>query len=76
MVEKNDDKSDWMRQMGMLAVIPIIMVVSPLVGYFLGSWLDKRFGTEPWLMTILIFLGFIAAGKEIYNILRRVNKDT
>lgn len=76
MVDKNDDKSDWMRQIGLLSVIPVIMVVAPIVGYLIGSWLDAKFGTDPWMTVILIFCGFAAAGKEIYNILRRVNKDT
>jgi ATP synthase protein I len=76
MVDKNDDKSNWMRQIGLLSVIPVIMVAAPVVGYLIGSWLDGYFGTEPWLTVTLIFLGFAAAGKEIYNILRRVNKDT
>jgi ATP synthase protein I len=65
-----------MRQASLLAVIPIIMVAAPLVGYFIGSLLDRWLGTEPWLVVVFIILGFVASGKEIYNILRRVNKDT
>ena len=62
--------------MGLLATIPIIMVVAPLVGYLVGSLLDNWLGTDPWMVVIFIILGFVASGKEIYNILRRVNKDT
>jgi len=74
--DDKDGKSGWMRQASLLAVIPIIMVAAPLVGYFIGSLLDRWLGTEPWLVVVFIILGFVASGKEIYNILRRVNKDT
>ena len=75
MTDKNDEKSEWIRQLGLLSTIPILMAVGPLVGYFIGKWLDNWAGTSPWLSVILLILGFVAAGKEIYNILRKVNKS-
>ncbi len=75
MKDKNDEKSEYLRQIGLLSAIPILMVVGPLVGFFIGSWIDSWAGTDPWLKVILIILGFVASGKEIYNIVRRVNKS-
>ncbi len=51
--------------------VPGILVVSPLVGFFAGQWLDGKFGTDPYLMALGLFLGFAAAGKEIYNLIRK-----
>ena len=60
-----------MRTAGLLLAIPTLLIVSPLVGFFLGNWLDHRFGTSPWLMLVGLVLGFVTAGRETYKIYRR-----
>jgi ATP synthase protein I len=35
----------------------------------LGWWLDRKLGTEPWLLVVLIFFG---AGTAFYSMYRRV----
>jgi len=51
------------------------MVVAPLLGYFLGSFLDEKLGTEPYLMIVFIVFGFVAAGKEVYALIKRSAKE-
>jgi F0F1-type ATP synthase assembly protein I len=46
--------------------------VSILVFLYLGQWLDRRFGTEPWLLLISVFLG---AGGSFYSIYRKLMAD-
>jgi len=78
-VEKDKDKKEkarLYRQLSLIGVIPAIMAVGPLIGYFVGHWLDSRFGTEPYLMWVLILFGFIAAGKEIYRIIKQVSRES
>jgi F0F1-type ATP synthase assembly protein I len=41
------------------------------VGFFLGSWIDGKLRTRPWLTLIGLVLGFVAAGRETYLIYRR-----
>ena len=36
---------------------------------FLGYWLDRKLGTSPWLLLLLVFVGF---GAAFYSIYRRV----
>jgi F0F1-type ATP synthase assembly protein I len=57
---------------GLISFIPIILAVSPLGGYFLGEYLQNKFGLG--LHAILIFtsLGFLAAIFEIVRIIRLV----
>jgi F0F1-type ATP synthase assembly protein I len=55
----------------MLVAIPTLLIVSPLVGFFLGDLGDKRFHTSPWLGLIGLVLGFVAAGREVWRIYRR-----
>lgn len=59
------------RQISLLAAVPTILVAGPLVGYFLGQWADDSWGTEPYLMTLGVVLGFVAAGIEIAGLVKR-----
>ncbi len=79
---KPDDKGEKgnaVRQLALLTAIPAILIVSPIVGFFIGEWADKKAETEP-LFTILgLIFGFVAAGKEIQVLVKRSmgseNKD-
>ena len=64
-----------LRTAGLLLAIPTLLIVAPLVGFFLGDWLDKRFHTRPWLMIVGLVLGFVAAGRETYRIYRRYQEE-
>ena len=76
LAEKNDEKSQLIRQIGLLTVIPILLAVGPLVGMFIGNLLDKWLGTEPYLMYVFIALGFIASGKEVWRLVKRASEDS
>ncbi len=60
-----------LRSAGMLLAIPTLLIVSPLVGFFAGSWLDRRLHSGPWLSILGLVLGFVAAGRETWLIYRR-----
>lgn len=60
-----------LRTAGYLLAIPGLLIASPLVGFFAGSWLDGRFGTTPWLTLAGVVLGFVAGGRETSRIYRR-----
>ncbi|MCK4857748.1 MAG: AtpZ/AtpI family protein [candidate division Zixibacteria bacterium] len=75
MTEKKDEKSELIRQVGLLTVIPILLAVGPLVGMLIGNLLDGWLGTEPYLMWVFIVLGFVAAGQETYKLIKKVSKD-
>ena len=66
----------WLRPIGLLTAIPFVLLFGPLIGSFAGDWLDKKFDTGPWLMTILTVLGFIAAGREVWGLIKRASQDT
>ncbi len=60
-----------MRSAAMLLAIPTLLIISPLVGFFLGDLGDRRFHTSPWLSIAGLILGFVAAGREVWLIYRR-----
>ena len=70
-----DPRYRGLRSAGLLLAIPTLLIVAPLVGFFLGNWLDRRFGTSPWLMLVGLVLGFVAAGRETYQIYRRYQQE-
>jgi len=73
--KKEEDKYQQYKQIGLLTTIPFLLLAGPTVGWLIGSFLDKKFGTEPYLMYLFIILGFIASGKQVYNIIMRASKD-
>jgi F0F1-type ATP synthase assembly protein I len=64
-----------LRTAGMLMAIPSLLIAGPLVGFFMGKWGDRRLGCEPWLTIAGVVLGFFAAGRETYRIIRRVQDE-
>jgi F0F1-type ATP synthase assembly protein I len=72
--KKQDDKYSNYRQIGILTTIPMLMAVGPILGYYIGDFLDQKLGTAPYLMVVFIFLGFAAAGKGVYNLIKRASQ--
>lgn len=63
------------KQLSVLTTIPIILLVGPAVGFFLGGWVDRKYHIYPWVTIFFTFLGFVAAGREIARLLSQVVKD-
>ena len=72
---KPDRDPSYLRSAGMLLAIPTLLIAAPLVGFFLGRFADTKFHTMPWLTLVGVVAGFVAAGREIASIIRRVQKD-
>ena len=51
--------------------IGISMVIAIFGSLYLGLWLDKKFGTSPYLTLLLLFLGVVAGFKNIYVMIKR-----
>jgi len=66
-----DKKPSGYAQIALLGAVPAILVAAPLIGFFAGKWADQRFGTEPYLMIGGVILGFVAAGREIYHLVKK-----
>lgn len=72
--EPKPDKGG-LRAAGLLLAIPTLLIVSPLVGFFVGRFGDQHFHTEPWLSLAGLILGFVAAGREVWLIYRRYQSE-
>ena len=51
------------------------LAISIAVGYFIGDWLDGRFGTHPWLSICFLFLGIAAGFRSLLQAARRAMRD-
>jgi ATP synthase protein I len=65
---KDNNKYQGYKSLGLIMSAGMTMAASVLIGYFLGSWLDERFGTKPWLTLVMFLLGAAAGLKSLYNL--------
>jgi len=72
---EKDPKFEGLRAAGLLLSIPALLVVAPLVGLFAGMALDRWLKTHRIFTAIGIVLGFAAAARETWRIIRRVQRD-
>lgn len=72
---KGTETGRWLRPVGLLTAIPFVLMFGPLIGYFVGEWLDRKWGTEPYLMVTLIVLGFVASAKEVWGLIKRASRE-
>jgi F0F1-type ATP synthase assembly protein I len=65
-----------LRSAGLLMFIPTLLVAAPLVGFFLGRLAERWLRiVPPWGTFVGLVLGFVAAGREIWAIIRRVQAE-
>jgi ATP synthase protein I len=74
-LNQKDSRSTF-RALGLTGGIGFIMAGSIMGGYFLGSYLDSRFGTAPWLLITFLLMSIAAGFLEVYNILKKAMKET
>ena len=75
MAEKKDAFYSQVKQLGIITTIPIILLVGPAIGFFLGAWIDRKAHGYPWFTIVFVFLGFVASGREIVRLLKQILKD-
>jgi ATP synthase protein I len=56
--KQDRERFSLIRQAAVLSAIPGFLVVPPVVGVLVGRWLDRKFHTAPWLLLVLVLLGF------------------
>ena len=75
MAENKDSYLLQLKQIGALTVVPIILLTGPVVGYFIGDGFDRKFQSSPWCTVLFVALGFVAAGREVFRLLKQILKE-
>ncbi len=70
----DEDLKQTIKTLGYFSAIGITMALSIALGALLGYYLDKKFGTQPWLSIIFLGFGIIAAFRNLY-IMYKKTKD-
>lgn len=71
-----DNRQKIAAQIGAFMSIPFVLAIPPVLGWFLGTWLDRKLDTEPYLMYLFLALGFVAGIREVYRIIKRFGNGT
>jgi len=60
-------KRDWryIRELAYYSSLGLQVALSILIGYGIGTYLDSKFRTGPWLTVVFFVLGVAAAGRNI-----------
>jgi ATP synthase protein I len=67
-------KQDW-KGVGRYGTVGLELVLSVLVGLFGGQFLDRHFGTGPWLTLIGVGYGIAAGVRALYRAAQRATRE-
>ena len=70
-----ESKNMW-RVVGSAGAIGFEIAVAISIGYFGGTFLDKKFGTKPWLMYFGLLVGVGAAIKALVRLTRDYKRSS
>ena len=70
-----DERRRMWKLAGRYSSVGIEMAASLALGAIGGGWLDRRFGTGPWLQTVGIGLGVVMAIQSVVRVVRRYQAD-
>ncbi|MGC8861483.1 MAG: AtpZ/AtpI family protein [Armatimonadota bacterium] len=66
----------WVRIVAQVWSIPVLILVSTLIGLAAGVWLDGKLRTAPWFAIVLTFLGLAAGLYESVKVLIRASSGS
>ena len=59
------------RQAGLLTTIPVVLLVGPALGYYVGTWADRRWSSGPWGMGVGIVVGLLASARVTVDLIQQ-----
>jgi ATP synthase protein I len=64
----------WMRELAYYSSVGLSLSFSIFIGLAIGVYLDRRFGTTPWLTLIFMGLGIVAGYRNIGLAIKKSRK--
>lgn len=62
---------DQARRWGLISTAGLVLPITIVLGYLGGSYLDRRFGTDPVFLLVGVLVGAVGGFLEMFNLLRR-----
>ena len=69
------NKGEVYRILGIVGSFGFTMAGAVAGGYFLGSYLDKKLNTTPWLMLSFIMLGIAGSFIEFFKLIKKLSGE-
>lgn len=57
------------------ATLPFVLGIPPIIGWYIGSWLDNYFEISPYGMYILLVAGIVSGIRETYRIVKKYKDE-
>ena len=71
---RND--SGWMKTAALATTIPMALLVGPLLGYWVGAWIDHhRPAIAPWGSGVGVAIGLAAGARQAWALVRQIQSD-
>jgi F0F1-type ATP synthase assembly protein I len=70
-----EDRYSAIRQAGLLTTIPVLLAASPIIGFLIGRFIDRKLNTEPVFGIVFLVFGFIAGAVQVTRVVRLAGKD-
>jgi ATP synthase protein I len=76
-LQKRDEEDRYwaIRQAGLLTTIPVLLAASPIIGFFIGRFIDRKVNTEPVFSAVFLLLGFIAGAIQTARVVKLAGKQ-
>ena len=70
-----EDRYSAIRQAGLLTTIPVLLAASPIIGFLIGRFIDRRLNTEPIFGGVFLVLGFIAGAVQVARVVKLAGRN-
>jgi len=66
--KKPEDGIGGAKDIYLVTTVGLQIVISVLIGFGMGLWIDRWLGTKPWFMLLFILLGLVAGFLNVYRV--------
>ncbi len=63
-----------MKELAYFSSLGFQVALSIAIGLAVGVYLDRKFGTAPWLMLVFLAMGIAAGFRNIWLVIRKIRK--
>lgn len=60
-----------LQQVGLLTAIPFVLLTGPVIGYYLGAIVDRRWSMAPWGIGVGLVLGLASSARVTIQLIRQ-----
>jgi F0F1-type ATP synthase assembly protein I len=68
----DNETKKMIRTLGYVSTVGLSMAFAIGIGAIVGHYLDKKFGTAPWLLLIFLGFGVAAAFRNLYIMYKKI----